>query len=266
MKGMARQRPNYLIHTASAALLVCAAVASAQSSTEVPASTAPVIKATFKTPKIVALVDKEVPTNKDGSTETVSPEDWAKLKELSKTYQKVARDNYALIIKSLKLENAPAPTNMVRIVVTYKYGGVAATSGSGFGGEKTGPRIEVSAKYALAHPKDLGMIVHEMVHVVQSYPNYDPGWLVEGIADWVRWFNYEDVDKRPHPKAARAHARDAYQTTGAFLSWATGKYDADLVPKLNAALQKNVYKEDLFKEYTGKTLDELDAEWKTTLP
>lgn len=182
-----------------------------------------------------------------------------KLDELAKKYVAVARDNYALILKTLK--DTSKMHEEVRIVVTYRYGGVAATSGASDGGRSI-PTIQVSAKYALAHPDDLGMIVHEMVHVVQSYPTYDPSWLVEGIADYVRWFNYEPVDKRPHPDLAKATARDSYRTTAAFLYWAANKYNPNLVIKLHAAFQANAYKEALFKDLTGKTLDELNTEWK----
>lgn len=194
----------------------------------------------------------------------LSSEDKAKLDDLAVQYRQVAIDNYPLIIKTLKLEDKPASTKQVRIVVTFGYDGVAATSGT-----PQGPRIEVGAKYALAHPKDLGMIVHEMVHVVQSYKHYNdtdaPGWLVEGIADYVRWFYYEALEKRPHPHGARADARGSYQTTAAFLFWVANKYNPDLVPKLNAALQDNSYHEPLFKDLTGKTLDDLNAEWKASL-
>lgn len=227
-----------------------------------------------KVPKVTASVEMPAPPVKSGDTGpfsagptktiVVSDEDKKKLAALAETYRKVAIDNYPLIVKTLHAEKAkmhPA----VRIVVTYRYGGVAATSGSGFGDRESTPTIEVSAKYALAHPDDLGMIVHEMVHVVQSYPTYDPGWLVEGIADWVRWFYYEPIDKRPHPDPAKATARDAYRTTAAFLFWASGKYDADLVPKLSAAFQANTYKESMFKDMTGKTLDELNSEWIQSL-
>ena len=188
----------------------------------------------------------------------------AKLEALAKTYQKVAIDNYPLIIRTLHLEGKPATTRNVRISVTYGYDGVAATSGG-----PQGPRIEVSSVYALAHPDDVGLIVHEMVHVVQNYrggPNGEtPGWLVEGIADYVRWFFYEELSKRPRPRAASADARGSYRTTAAFLFWASNKYGADLVPKLNAALQANTYHESTFKDLTGKTLDELNAEWKASL-
>jgi hypothetical protein len=188
----------------------------------------------------------------------------AKLDHLAAEYVDVARQSYPMILRVLDYhpDQAPKP---VHIVVTYAYGGVAATSGAGFGDQPGSVRIEVSAKYALAHPDDLGMINHEMVHVVQSYPQYDPVWLVEGIADYVRWFFWEPVGKRPHPNPAKATARDSYRTTGAFLYWASTNYNLDLVPKLNAALHSNTYKESLFKDLTGYTLDQLNAEWLGSL-
>lgn len=187
-----------------------------------------------------------------------------KLDELAATYQQVALSGYPTIIHSLQLETMPVVPN-VRIIVTDRYNGVAATSGSGFGGRATGPVIRVSAKYALAHPADLGMIVHEMVHVVQSYPKYDPVWLTEGIADWVRWFMWEKVERRPKPNPAKAHARDSYQTTGSFLYYATVHYNLNLVPKLNMALKENRYNEGMFKELTGRTFDQLETEWLASL-
>ncbi len=244
------------------AVVLVAAVASIASTQEI------------KVPKVVASVEMPAPPAKTGDTGpfttgpsnpiVITDEDKKKLDELAKAYQKVATDNYALIVKTLHAEKAPMHES-VSIVVTFRYGGVAATSGSGFGERSSGPTIQVSAKYALAHPSDLGMIVHEMVHVVQSYPTYDPGWLVEGIADYVRWFYFEPVDKRPHPDPNKATARDSYRTTAAFLYWAANKYNQDLAPKLNAAFQANAYKESLFKDLTGKTLDELNGEWKAFL-
>lgn len=231
----------------------------------------------IRTPKITATVALPNPPKADDSGSAgpfttgpavqpivVDADTKKKLDDLAVQYEKVARANYPMIVKALHAENYVGPKS-VSIVVTYAYNGVAATSGAGFGDKPTTPRIEVSAKYALAHPDDLGMIVHEMVHVVQSYPTYDPVWLVEGIADYVRWFDYEPVDKRPHPNPAKSTARDSYRTTGAFLYWASNKYDHDLVPKLNAAFHSNTYKESLFKDYTGKTLDELNDEWIASL-
>jgi hypothetical protein len=237
---------------------------------------APIQDKDIKVPKITATVELPALPDKN-DTGSVGPfstgpvvkpvvvdEDTKKkLEELAKTYAQVAKDNYPLIVKTLQSKGKAH--DEVHIVVTYRYNGVAATSGAGFGNRPSVPTIQVSAKYALAHPDDLGMIVHEMVHVVQSYASYDPVWLVEGIADYVRWFFYEPQDKRPHPNPAKATARDSYRTTGAFLFWASGKYNPDLVVKLHAAYQANNYKESMFKDLTGKTLDELNTEWIASL-
>ena len=119
-----------------------------------------------------------------------------------------------------------------------------------------------------------GAVVHELVHVVQRYwqvrrgsspakPN--PGWLVEGIADYVRWFLYEPQTKGAEITAgniAKANYDSSYRITANFLNWATQTYDKDLVRKLNAAAREGRYDETLWKEWTGKTVQELGAEWK----
>jgi hypothetical protein len=119
----------------------------------------------------------------------------------------------------------------------------------------------------------LGAVVHEMVHIVQHYGHARrrgsapaPGWLVEGIADYVRWFKYE-------PQTHGADIRDpekakfdgSYRVTANFLDWVTRTYDAHLVTKLNTALRGGTYSESLWKEYTGKTARELGKEWKQSL-
>ena len=57
-----------------------------------------------------------------------------------------------------------------------------------------------------------GAVVHELVHVVQQYGrarrnNPDatrpPGWLVEGIPDYIRWFLYEPQSRGAEITAAQ---------------------------------------------------------------
>ena len=167
----------------------------------------------------------------------------------------VAKEWYPRLVELLGAKNTKPPRE-ITLVMDFDYKGVAATSGT---------RISMSPEWVRKHPDDLGMVVHELTHVVQGYPRYDPVWLVEGIADWTRWFNFEPKDKRPHPNPDKATARDSYRTTAAFLDWATMKYDKDLVKKLNAALKADTYTEALWKNLTGKTLDELNTEWIAAL-
>jgi hypothetical protein len=54
--------------------------------------------------------------------------------------------------------------------------------------------------------------------------------------------------------------------TAAFLAFATEKYDRALVRKLNAVMREGQYRDEVFQELTGKTLRELDDEWRASLP
>jgi len=126
----------------------------------------------------------------------------------------------------------------------------------------------------------VGAVIHELVHVVQQYGrarananangggpvNRNPGWLVEGLSDYIRWFLYEPESARPKPRADRANYNDSYRTTGHFLNYVLNKYDKDVVKKLNAAMREGKYSDELWKQSTGKTLEELGKEWKETLP
>ncbi len=120
----------------------------------------------------------------------------------------------------------------------------------------------------------LGAVVHELVHVVQDYGRArrlnpgaarTPGWLVEGIADYIRWFLYE-----PETRGAEITERNldratydaSYRISGNFLDWVTRTYDRDIVPKLNGAAREGRYARALWEERTGKTLDALGEEWK----
>ena len=51
-----------------------------------------------------------------------------------------------------------------------------------------------------------------------------------------------------------------------FLDFARRKYDPKLVPKLNQACRASTYKDSLFSDLTGKSLDDLWAEFIATLP
>jgi Peptidase of plants and bacteria len=123
----------------------------------------------------------------------------------------------------------------------------------------TGGEIHIAANWVRSHPNDFGMVIHELTHLVQRYPrNRGAGWLVEGIADYVRLGYFEPLVARPHIDFSRAKYTDSYKTTAAFLIWLEAKYGSDLVPRLNAALRAGNYSDALFKELTGK---EVGALW-----
>ena len=85
------------------------------------------------------------------------------------------------------------------------------------------------------------------------------------MADYIRWFLYE-----PETKGAEITARNlerarydaSYRITGNFLNWVTENYDREIVRKLNGVAREGKYADEVWKEYTGKTLVELGDAWK----
>ena len=197
---------------------------------------------------------------------TLAPDlsEWAE-KELAP----VVRDWYPKIIKLLPSDGFVAPA---RVTLSFRedMGGTPASAG--------GSRINCNIGWFRRNLKGeaKGAVVHELVHIVQQYrrsrrernASRPPGWLVEGIADYIRWFLYEPETKGAEiTRRNLANARyDAnYRISANFLSWVTGKYDPELVRKLNAAARSGRYREELWKEYTGKSVQELGDEWRKAM-
>lgn len=159
-------------------------------------------------------------------------------------------DWYPRIVETLPSEGFAAPK---RVEVTFRKDmrGVANTAGT---------RISCAERWFKDNldGEAAGAVVHELVHVVQQYRSRgNPGWLVEGVADYIRWFKYEPVSKRPRPNPERARYTDSYRTTGAFLEYVAAHHDHEFVVKINAAMRQGRYSAGLWKAYTGKTVDEL---------
>ena len=198
------------------------------------------------------------------TTETPDITEWAH-HELAPVVQKW----YPKLVKMLPSEGYEAPTR-VSIVFSASMRGVAATGG-------TQVRCAASWFRRELQGEAKGAIVHELVHIVQNYgigrrtnsnPTRTPGWLVEGIADYIRWFLYE-----PEKHGAEITSRNIsqarydgnYRISANFVNWATETYDKDIVRKLNAAAREGNYNEDLWTKLTGHTVQELGDEWKASL-
>ena len=148
------------------------------------------------------------------------------------------------------------PPRLVTMSLKSNYRGVAATAGT---------HITGSVKFFRDHPEDVGAMVHEAAHVVQNYRSRgNPGWLVEGVADYVRFFKFEPGNLG-RIDANRAHYNSSYRVTAAFLAYLTEKYDKDIVLKLNKLMREGEYKQEVFQNLTGKPVEELDEEWRATL-
>lgn len=159
--------------------------------------------------------------------------------------------------------------------VTIRPGdGVAATGGTRVTANSTWLKRELDREA-------LGALLHEEVHVLQQYRrprrgNPDapraraPGWLVEGIPDYIRWFLYEpqshgaDIVWMRGRRNLSLNYDARYRVTANFLDYVINHYDKDktILTKVNAACRDGKYNDELWKDYTGKTLPELNDEWK----
>ncbi len=181
--------------------------------------------------------------------------DAPEMKDWMEKVVRVCEKQYPMICDELAGKGFRPPTQ-IRITMKSDYAGVAEASGS---------KIKGSVKYFKSRPEDIGAMVHETAHCVQGYRARGlPGWLVEGIADYVRFWKYEP-GKAGKVNAERAKYDGSYRTTAAFLAFASEKYDAKLVTKLNAVLRDGKYDAKVWKEITGKTVEELDRQWRESL-
>ena len=125
-------------------------------------------------------------------------------------------------------------------------------------GETGGTLITLSSNWIETHPDDFGLVIHELVHVIQAYPSGDSMWLTEGIADYIRWGIYEGKEQAwfPRPKVKQGYKK-GYQVTAGFLLWLESDISPGIVKKLNTAKRNRKYSANLFHIETGQTLDEL---------
>lgn len=132
-------------------------------------------------------------TDAPAATFTIDTSRCPEMADYGTKVKALAEKWYPRIAAMLPSEGFTPPTT-VTFVFDPEYQGVAAASRN---------RIVCSVKYFKAHPDDLGAFVHELAHVVQAYRRRVPGWLIEGIADHVRFFGYEPLDQRPRRTLTR---------------------------------------------------------------
>lgn len=213
-------------------------------------------------PKVVAFprdaltrAELEWPDLGQRLTVTVDTRDAPDLKALHETIPEVLRKHYPTMLSLLWAEGDPLPIE-VRFQVRPGINNPAHASGN---------RIVLSAEWFARNPGDLGCLVHEMSHLVQRYPGFagKPGWLVEGIADYVRYRVKAD-DRWTIPQSYREGTsyQNGYGIAAALLVYLERHYGDGLVAELNRALKSATYTDQLFQDLTGKSLHDLWEEYK----
>lgn len=169
----------------------------------------------------------------------------------------VCTNEYSKVCRVLGVK--PAGQRILCMRLKTDMGGVPASAGGG--------TINLNAQWAGKNQHEaVGAVIHEVAHIVQSYPGGAPGWLTEGIADYVRWFLYE-----PQTKGAqltrhnidKARYDSSYRISANFLDWVIRTYDKDgtFLIKLNTALRERNYADDFWQTMTCKSLTELNDAW-----
>ncbi|WP_224996333.1 basic secretory family protein [Cesiribacter sp. SM1] len=127
--------------------------------------------------------------------------------------------------------------------------------------EACGGQVLFGAGWLRDHPGDIDVVTHELMHVVQAYPDgTGPRWVAEGIADYVR-YTY-GVDNKGGgwflpPYSPEQHYTDGYRITARFLLWLEKEERPGIVKKLDEHMRSKTYSTNSWKELSGKDLDAL---------
>jgi hypothetical protein len=185
----------------------------------------------------------------------VDVSDAPEMKAWAEKAARVCERQYPMICAEL-MSDGFKPLTVIQMALKKDYEGVAQAGGW---------RITGSVKYFQGHPKDIGAMVHETVHCVQLYrARTNPGWLVEGVADYIRFFKYEPTKPRPLPPEQAVYD-SSYRVTAAFLAFVAERYDPQIVRKLNAAMRAGTYKPNTWMMLTGHSVEALGREWQKSL-
>lgn len=145
----------------------------------------------------------------------------------------------------------------VTFIIDPAYDGVAATSRD---------VVRFNPEWFHKHPGDIDVVTHEVMHIVQAYPDdTGPGWITEGIADYVRYIMGVDnagANWKLTEYNTKQNYDNSYRITARFLVWIEQHYDKNFVKQLDAAMRSKTYTDDFAREHTGKTFSQLWEEYK----
>ena len=166
---------------------------------------------------------------------------------------------YPILIEYMKSLDYSAPDKIL-IEFTYNYKGVACADGS---------HILCDPNWFIENinGEATGAIVHELAHVVQHYGylasgENNPSWLIEGIADYYRWFKFEKNPAGTIPRdLEKASYTDSYRITGGFINYLIKNQKKDIANILNQVMREGKYNPDIWIKLTGNSVSQLWEEY-----
>ena len=199
---------------------------------------------------------KTVPVPGGGQVEVTLDVDWSEAPDLAKEADHLATcffTHYQAI--SELLGHAPGrPKTTVGLMLRP----------ANVPGYTSGGRITISSDHLRRNNLEEaeGVMVHELAHAIQAYPPGAPGWLVEGIADWVRFKRMPDSRWR---RVNEAHTNKktpfaAYWNSTAFLLWVE-KSHPGIVPELSKACRQRGWQDGIWQQLAGKPVAQLAEEY-----
>lgn len=171
---------------------------------------------------------------------------------LDPTLKKRMIETFFIVYPKLAKEYNRKTQKEVTFFVDTAYKGVAATSSG---------TVVFSPAWMKLHPEDIDVVTHEVMHIVQNYGRSNgPGWLTEGIADYARYkFGVDNAGaKWALPALQPTHTyKNSYRVTARFFAWIENKVKSGTIKSLDKSLRNHTYKEEAWKDLTGKNLNEL---------
>ncbi|PVH26152.1 basic secretory protein-like protein [Sphingobacterium corticibacter] len=166
-----------------------------------------------------------------------------------KRLQNVFFTNYPKLVKDFNKNSLKEVT----ITIDTAYDGVAYAHNG---------KIVIAQAWMEKMPEDIDVVTHEVMHIVQAYPpRSGSGWLVEGIADYVR-YKYGVNNKAANWSLPELkddhHYTKSYRISARFLDWIENNKKKGAVKQLDAAMREKTYTPEIWVNLTGM---ELDALW-----
>lgn len=195
----------------------------------------------------ISAQEKEV-IKKKGLTLTFMSNDPA----FSPVVKKRLIETFFQVYPVLENEYNRNSASAVTFFIDTAYKGVAATSGT---------VVSYNPQWFVKHAEDIDVVTHEVMHIVQAYGNAPgPWWVTEGIADYVRsvyGVNNPAAKWMLGPYKAGQKYDNGYRVTARFFTWLEKNGHKGIVKALDKSMRDHSYTENIWKDQTTKTLDEL---------
>ena len=209
-------------------------------------------------PFLVSCVSSGPSSNGAAAVRRLDFKETPELEPLAERAETLANEVYPKIVAALS-EGAPRPPKQFDLVFKRRL----TNDNLGLGGSSG---VWLNGGYFAQRPEMLeSVLVHELVHVAQSYVRSAPSHWTEGLADYVRIkLGYTNGTVCAGCSTIYPHYRSGYECTAAFLLFVDDRFGPEPIHRLDDALRKGRYTDEVFVQATGRKLEDLWREFRTT--